>query len=53
MAATPWIINLAPTLEHYTNLLFNTSFLTFFENTMIVAVATVAITMVVATGKTS
>jgi multiple sugar transport system permease protein len=47
LAGNPWIINMAPTLEHYTNLLFNTSFLTFFKNTVIVAVCTVAITMVV------
>jgi multiple sugar transport system permease protein len=47
LAGNPWIINAAPTLEHYTNLLFNTSFLTYFKNTVIVAVCTVAISMVV------
>ncbi len=43
----PWIINMAPTLDHYTDLLFNTSFLVYFKNTVIVALCTVAITMVV------
>jgi multiple sugar transport system permease protein len=47
LAGNPWIINMAPTLDHYTNLLFNTSFLTYFKNTVIVALCTVAITMVV------
>jgi multiple sugar transport system permease protein len=47
LVGNPWIINQAPTLEHYTNLLFNTSFLTYFKNTVIVALCTVAITMVV------
>jgi multiple sugar transport system permease protein len=47
LTGNPWIINMAPTLDHYTNLLFNTSFLTYFKNTVIVALCTVAITMVV------
>jgi multiple sugar transport system permease protein len=47
LAGNPWIINTAPTLEHYKNLLFNTSFPTYFKNTVIVAVCTVAISMVV------
>ncbi len=47
LAGNPWIINMGPTLEHYRNLLFNTSFLTYFKNTAIVAVCTVAISMVV------
>jgi multiple sugar transport system permease protein len=47
LTGNPWIINTAPTLDHYRHLLFNTSFLTFFKNTVIVAVSTVAISMVV------
>jgi multiple sugar transport system permease protein len=47
LAGNPWIINLAPTLEHYTNLLFNTSFPKFFLNTVIVTLCSVAISMVV------
>lgn len=47
LAGNPWIINTAPTLDHYTNLLFNTSFLTYFKNTVIVTLSTVAISMVV------
>jgi multiple sugar transport system permease protein len=47
LAGNPWIINTAPTLEHYKNLVFNTSFPTYFKNTVIVAVCTVAISMVV------
>jgi multiple sugar transport system permease protein len=47
LAGNPWIINMAPTLDHYTNLLFNTSFLTYFKNTVIVALCTVAISMVI------
>ena len=38
LAGNPWIINQAPTLDHYRNLLLNTSFLTYFKNTAIVAV---------------
>ena len=47
LAGNPWIINGDITLEHYENLLFNTSFPTYFKNTAIVAVSTVAISMVV------
>ena len=47
LAGNPWIINMAPTLDHYTNLLFNTSFPTYFKNTVIVTFCTVAISMVV------
>jgi multiple sugar transport system permease protein len=47
MAGNPWIINAKPTLEHYTNLLLNTSFPTYFKNTVIVTVCTVVISMVV------
>jgi multiple sugar transport system permease protein len=47
MAGNPWVINAKPTLEHYTNLLFNTSFPTYFKNTVIVTVCTVVISMVV------
>jgi multiple sugar transport system permease protein len=46
-AGNPWIINAAPTLTHYTNLLFNTAFPTYFVNTVIVTVCTVAISMTV------
>jgi multiple sugar transport system permease protein len=47
MAGNPWVINAKPTLEHYTNLLLNTSFPTYFKNTVIVTVCTVVISMVV------
>ena len=47
LAGNPWIINQAPTLEHYKNLLFNTSFPTYFMNTTIVTVCTVVISMTV------
>jgi multiple sugar transport system permease protein len=47
LAGNPWLINMAPTLEHYTNLLLNTSFPTYFKNTVIVTLCTVAISMVV------
>ena len=43
----PWIINQKPTLYHYKNLLINTQFLTFFKNTVIVTVFTVAISMTI------
>jgi multiple sugar transport system permease protein len=46
-AGNPWIINAAPTLAHYTNLLFNTAFPTYFVNTVVVTVCTVAISMTV------
>ena len=47
LAGNPWIINGKMTLDHYTNLLFNTAFPTYFKNTVIVTVCTVAISMVV------
>jgi multiple sugar transport system permease protein len=47
LAGNPWLINLAPTLGHYTDLLFNTSFPIYFKNTVIVTVLTVSISMVV------
>jgi multiple sugar transport system permease protein len=47
MAGNPWLINAKPTLEHYTNLFLNTSLPTYFKNTVIVAVCTVTISMVV------
>ncbi len=47
LAGNPWIINQAPTLEHYKNLLFNTSFPTYFRNTAIVTILTVVISMTV------
>ncbi len=43
----PWIINQKPTLYHYKNLLTNTYFLTFFKNTVIVTIFTVAISMTI------
>jgi multiple sugar transport system permease protein len=43
----PWIINQKPTLYHYKNLLTETQFLTFFKNTIIVTVFTVAISMTI------
>jgi multiple sugar transport system permease protein len=43
----PWIINQKPTLYHYKNLLTNTHFLTFFKNTVIVTIFTVAISMTI------
>ncbi len=43
----PWIINQAPTLFHYKHLLTETLFLTFFKNTVIVTVFTVAISMTI------
>ncbi len=47
LAGNPWIINGKMTLDHYTNLLFNTAFPTYFKNTVIVTVCTVAISMVI------
>jgi multiple sugar transport system permease protein len=46
-AGIPLIINTAPTLFHYTDLITNTYFLTFFKNTIIVTVLSVSISMVV------
>lgn len=43
----PWIINQKPTLYHYKNLLTETQFLTFFKNTVIVTIFTVAISMTI------
>lgn len=43
----PWIINQKPTLYHYKNLLAETQFLTFFKNTVIVTIFTVAISMTI------
>jgi multiple sugar transport system permease protein len=43
----PWIINQKPTLYHYKHLLTETQFLTFFKNTIIVTVFTVAISMTI------
>lgn len=41
----PWIIQQGVTLEHYSNLFFNTFFPTYFLNSTIVTLLTVAITM--------
>lgn len=43
----PLIIQEGPTLHHYINLIWNTFFLTFFKNTVIVTVSAVTISMVV------
>ena len=45
LKGSPWIINESPTLYHYTNLFMNTQFPTFFKNTVIVTLASVAISM--------
>ncbi|MGB1006514.1 MAG: carbohydrate ABC transporter permease, partial [Thalassobaculaceae bacterium] len=47
LEGSPWIINQAPTLHHYSNLFQNTSFPTYFINTVIVTLFVVAITIVV------
>ena len=47
LEGSPWIINQAPTLHHSANLFQNTSFPTYFINTVIVTLLVVAITMVV------
>jgi multiple sugar transport system permease protein len=47
LAGNPWIIHGPMTLDHYSNLLFNTAFPIYFMNTVIVTVCTVAISMVV------
>ena len=47
LAGNPWLIQGGVTLDHYRNLLANTSFLVFFKNTVIVTVCVVTITMVV------
>ena len=43
----PWIINQAPTLYHYKTLFTQSQFLTFFKNTAIVTIFTVAISMTI------
>ena len=43
----PWIINQKPTLYHYKTLLTESQFLTFFKNTAIVTIFTVAISMTI------
>ncbi len=45
LKGSPWIINEAPTLFHYTNLLTNTQFPTFFMNTWIVTISSVIVSM--------
>jgi multiple sugar transport system permease protein len=47
LAGNPWVIQSNPTLAHYENLFFNTSFLIYFKNTAIVAVCVVVVTMMV------
>ena len=47
LTGNPWLIQGDITFEHYSNLLFNTSFPTYFRNTVIVTVSTVVISMVV------
>ena len=47
LATNPWLIEQGVTTEHYTHLLNETAFLTYFKNTVIVAFFVVAITMVV------
>ena len=47
MATNPWIIANGVTLDQFKILLFETDFLIFFKNTVIVTVCVVAITMVV------
>jgi len=45
LKGSPWIINESPTLYHYSNLLTNTQFPTFFLNTAIVTVSSVIVSM--------
>jgi multiple sugar transport system permease protein len=47
LAGNPWIIQGDVTFQHYENLLFNTSFPTYFRNTVIVTLSVVAISTVV------
>jgi multiple sugar transport system permease protein len=47
LAGIPWIINESPTLYHYKNLFTNTMFPTFFKNTVIVTVCSVALSMAI------
>jgi multiple sugar transport system permease protein len=46
-SGNPWLLNAAPTLEHYAGLLTKTSFPTYFLNTVIVTLCAVTISMVV------
>jgi multiple sugar transport system permease protein len=45
LKGSPWIINEHPTLYHYTNLLTNTQFPTFFLNTVIVTLSSVVLSI--------
>jgi multiple sugar transport system permease protein len=45
LKGSPWIIHQSPTLDHYINLLTNTQFPTFFMNTWIVTLSSVAVSM--------
>jgi multiple sugar transport system permease protein len=45
LKGSPWIIHQTPTLYHYTNLLTNTRFPTFFLNTVIVTLCSVTLSM--------
>ena len=45
LKGSPWIIHQSPTLYHYTNLLTNTRFPTFFLNTVIVTLCSVTLSM--------
>jgi multiple sugar transport system permease protein len=47
IATNPWIITRGITFDHYKALLYETDFVIFFKNTVIVTVCVVAITMVV------
>ena len=47
LSGNPWLIQEGVTTEHYRHLLTETAFLTYFKNTVIVAVFVVAITMIV------
>lgn len=47
LTGNPWLIEGDITFEHYSNLLFNTSFPTYFRNTVVVTVSTVVVSMVV------
>ncbi|MCZ7854627.1 carbohydrate ABC transporter permease [Agrobacterium salinitolerans] len=47
VGGNPWMINQGATLEQYTKLIRDTPFVTFFLNSIVVAVCSVAITMVV------
>jgi multiple sugar transport system permease protein len=47
LSGNPWVIQDRITLEHYKDLLLNTSFLTYFKNTALVTVIVVCLSMVV------